>query len=332
MRTGRMAHALVSLGLWAAFGALLVSALTADAVRAVPSVLVAYLGTGADPRDDFEYLLSRVRKAQARLPPAVRFEMFVAPGDTIPALQAAVAAAAQAHAALIVAPTARSARVAALRAATTPLVFASYDDPLAAGFIASMQRRPEPVAGIFYGDRLDGKRLELLRDAYPQVQHVAVLGDQDWVVNQEGAARVVAEGRRLGLEVTPLLAESGEEVRALLADPQAGRFDAWYLPTTNVGVAAERVVVDAMRRMHRPCIFASLQPVKDGGLMAYTQDVSFIWDGLAELIGRVVAGEDAGSIPILRPQRFVLAVRTGPGTGVPAPDVRVVRRADIVYR
>ena len=66
--------------------------------------------------------------------------------------------------------------------------------------------------------------------------------------------------------------------------------------------------------------------------MAYAQDLSFIWPGMADLVARVLGGEDAGAIPIVRPQRFVLAVRTGPETGVAPPDLRVVRRADIVYR
>jgi putative ABC transport system substrate-binding protein len=160
---------------------------------------------------------------------------------------------------------------------------------------------------------------------------VAVIGDQEWVRAEDGARRVVAEGQRLGLEATPLLAESEAEVRVLLA-AGARRYDAWYLPTTNVSIGSRRTVIEAMRRIGKPCIYAWTEPVTEGGLMAYAQDLSFIWPGLAELVARVLGGEDAGAIPIVRPQRFVLAVRTGPETGVPPPDLRVVRRADIVYR
>jgi len=153
------------------------------------------------------------------------------------------------------------------------------------------------------------------------------------VRSEDGARRVAEEGRRLGLEATPLLAESADEVRALLA-AGADRYDAWYLPTTNVSVrpGSRETVIATMRRIGKPCIYADTQPVNEGGLMAYAQDLSFIWPGVAELVARVLSGEDPGAIPIVRPQRFVLAVRTGPETGVPPPDLRVVRRADIVLR
>jgi putative ABC transport system substrate-binding protein len=262
---------------------------------------------------------------------SVSFRMFPAPGDTVAALEQAVGDARRARATLIVAPTTRSARVAALSAGATPVVFASYEDPVAAGIVDSMQHRDEAVAGIFFGDRLDGKRLELLHDAYPQARRIAVIGDLEWVRAEDGARRVVEEGKRLGLEATPLLAESDAEVRALLADG-AGRYDAWYLPLTNVSVGSRQTVIDTMRRIGKPCIYGDTQPVTEGGLMAYAQDLSFIWPGLADLVTRVLAGENAGAIPIVRPQRFVLAVRTGPETGVPPPDLRVVRRADLVYR
>jgi putative ABC transport system substrate-binding protein len=327
MRIGRMAHALVAGGLGLTLGC----TLTADSMAPARSPLVAYLGTGADPQGDFDYLQGLLRKSAIPLPRDVVFRMFAAPGDTVAALERAVGEARRARAALIVAPTTRSARVAALGAGATPVVFASYEDPVAAGIVDAMQRRRAPVAGIFFGDRLDGKRLELLRDAYPAVRRVAVIGDQEWVRSEDGARRVAEEARRLGLEATPLLAESAEDVRRLLA-AGADRYDAWYLPTTNVSVGSRQTVIETMRRIGRPCIYADTQPVTEGGLMAYAQDLSFIWPGLAELVARVLAGEDAGAIPIVRPQRFVLAVRTGPETGVPPPDLRVVRRADIVLR
>jgi putative ABC transport system substrate-binding protein len=325
MRIGRLAHAFVAGGL----GVLLGGVLTADSVAPVRAPLVAYLGTGADPTGDFEYFQGLVRKSAVAM--SVSFRMFPAPGDTVAALEQAVGDARRARATLIVAPTTRSARVAALSAGATPVVFASYEDPVAAGIVDSMQHRDEAVAGIFFGDRLDGKRLELLHDAYPQARRIAVIGDLEWVRAEDGARRVVEEGKRLGLEATPLLAESDAEVRALLADG-AGRYDAWYLPLTNVSVGSRQTVIDTMRRIGKPCIYGDTQPVTEGGLMAYAQDLSFIWPGLADLVTRVLAGENAGAIPIVRPQRFVLAVRTGPETGVPPPDLRVVRRAALVYR
>ena len=72
--------------------------------------------------------------------------------------------------------------------------------------------------------------------------------------------------------------------------------------------------------------------MEDGGLMSYTQDTSFAWSALVDLSARVLEGEPAGAIPIMRPQRFELAVRVNPDTGVPPPSSAVIRRADRVVR
>ena len=317
-------------GACAAFACLLL--LTADSIGTSPAVLVGYLGSGADPKGDFKYFVKLARDGTMAFPPAARFELFDVAGDNAAGLEAAVRRAVGAHAVVIVAPNSRSAKAAVRRAPGTPIVFASADDPVASGLVSAMQRRPEPVTGVFFGDRLDGKRLELLKDAYPGLRRVAVIGDADWASGEHADLRVATEGRRIGLEVTPLLAETQVELHRLLDSREVLRFDGWYVPRSNIGTANYRFLIEAMRRMHKPCIFSTTTRVDDGGLMAYAQDETFMWRAMTELVSRVVAGEEAGSIPVMLPRTFVLAVRTAPDTQVASPDIRVVRRADIVLR
>jgi hypothetical protein len=66
--------------------------------------------------------------------------------------------------------------------------------------------------------------------------------------------------------------------------------------------------------------------------MSYTQDARFAWSALADLVGRVLDGEPAGAIPIERPQRFELAVRVSPDTGVAPLADAVLARADVIVR
>ena len=76
------------------------------------------------------------------------------------------------------------------------------------------------------------------------------------------------------------------------------------------------------------CILAVTFTNKAAGVMR--ERVALLtYDALADLAARVCHGEFPGEIPVLTPQRFVLALRTDTGTRLsPA----VVRRADLVYR
>ncbi|MCE4556460.1 ABC transporter substrate binding protein [Roseateles cellulosilyticus] len=233
---------------------------------------------------------------------------------------------------LLLAPNADVALQATQHAPGIPLVFSSYVHPVHEGLVTSLSRRQEPVTGIWVAEQLDGKRLETLRDAYPWIRSVAVLTDRSWNTSVNALAPVEDTARRLGLSVKLLLADTSEEAQALLDAPEAREFDAWVVPRSYVAFLATPMILKRLRAWNKPVILGNTADVRAGAPLSYAVDTSFIWPGLADLSARVLAGEPAGGIPIQRPQRFVLAVRTGVDTGLPTPRIEVVRRADIVIR
>jgi putative ABC transport system substrate-binding protein len=298
-----------------------------------PRPLVLYIGHWSARQDaSWHNFLAAVRRTRPALLSEARFEFVGAPDNDdderlvilrrIPARAPAVA----------VAPNGSSALAMRTAAPGVPVVFSSYDDPVRTGFVTTLQPRAEPITGISLADTLDGKRLEILHEAYPAVRSVAVLADSSWAADTDAVARVRAAAGREGLQVSLLLADSVADLRALFARPDVRRYDAWYVPPSYIEYRACGIVIERMRAWRRPCIFATVEDVRDGGLMAYAQDTSFVWPAIGDLVARVLAGERPGAIPVMRPQRFILALRTSPDTGVPLPDIAVVRRADVVLR
>jgi len=202
---------------------------------------------------------------------------------------------------------------------------------LRAGIVSAMRARNEPVTGISLADWLDGKRLEILRDAFPRIRTVAVLADRWWLEYYDVERRLAAEGQRHGLDITLLHADTPAEAEAAMSGPRAAAFDAWYVPPNYVAYLAQAQIVRRLHQLGKPAIFGTVEEVRDGGLMAYAQDTSFVWPTLAELLSRVLGGEAAGGIPIERPKQFHLAVRPLPGDGQPRIALEVLRRSDIVY-
>src|SRR4030095_2836253 len=60
--------------------------------------------------------------------------------------------------------------------ATIPIVFATADDPVGAGIVSSLARPGGNITGLsLMTPDLNGKRLELLKEAFPKVAQVAFL-------------------------------------------------------------------------------------------------------------------------------------------------------------
>ncbi|WP_457330040.1 ABC transporter substrate binding protein [Rhizobacter sp. P5_C2] len=322
-------HLSYALGLMAAIS--IACAVASDTAAAPRRPVIAYIGHWTAGTDRaFQRFVEAMRRRHPDVGANAVFEYVEAPLDDA-VLQRAVAAAALRRPDVMVAPTGDSARAAYRARLALPVVFSCYVDPLRAGIVQSMSRPGANMTGISLADTLDGKRLEILRDAAPQVRTVAVLTDPSWSSYYGGEARVQADAARLGMTATILYARDEAEVDALMTRTDASRFDAWYVMPTYVAYVAEQRIIDHIRRLGRYGLFATTNEVRAGGLIGYAQDTSFVWDTLVDLVVRVLDGEDPGSIPVERPKRFVLAVRTGPGTEATPVTSTIIRRADLVF-
>lgn len=291
---------------------------------------VAYLGKGtADADPYFQRFLGAVRQHRPELLAKSRVE-FINVDENDVQFDTVLKDIAATHPALMVAPNGFKAVAARRLAPDVPLVFASYADPVMFGMASSMLSRPEPSVGIWISDQLDAKRLELLHDAYPQLKRIAVLGDNAWRRNIDADRTLPSAAEKLGVTLALLYADTPAEAEALLADPATQQHEAWCLPRTALTLNLK--LVERFRASGKPVIVANTSDVEAGAPMSYALDTSFIPQALADLVWRIISGESAGSIPIQRPQRFILALRTGPEVGLPLPSISVVRRADLVLR
>src|ERR1700730_3851373 len=111
-------------------------------------------------------------------------------------------------------PALRAARAAA---GTTPTVFIALDfDPVEKGYVASLSRPGGNSTGIFVSQlELAGKRVELLREAFPNARRVGLLWD---AASQEQAVAAVAASKKLDFEarLLELLGEPPDYAAALM--------------------------------------------------------------------------------------------------------------------
>src|SRR5262245_38954916 len=93
---------------------------------------------------------------------------------------------------------------AAKKATTTiPVIFTSVGDPVGTGIVASLARPGGNVTGFSnLSPELSGKQLELLKEAFPKISHVAVLSETANTGNAAslGEMKVAAEALRVTLQ------------------------------------------------------------------------------------------------------------------------------------
>ncbi len=228
----------------------------------------------------------------------------------------------------MVAPTGNSAVLATSVSEGTPVVFASYLDPIRAGFATSDRLPGGRATGISLADWLDAKRMQTLHEGFPGIRRVGLLTDRSWAEHYQGVGRVLADAQHMGLQATLYCGDTADDIDRLMQQPSAAQEDAWYVLPTDLAYVGEARVLAHLRRLKAPGMFCTPGEVEHGGEIAYVADNSFVFPKLAELVARVAGGEDPSRIPIERPRRFLLLARADARWRGEPISARLLRRAD----
>jgi putative tryptophan/tyrosine transport system substrate-binding protein len=207
---------------------------------------------------------------------------------------------------VIVTTTSQGALHAKKATSTIPIVMTGSSDAVRQGIVASLPRPGGNVTGLTsISPILSGKRLEILKEAFPGASRVGVLGCQsmEWTETEVTA-------RALGMQL--------ESFR--LWGPRA-----WTLESAFEAVLKKRVealvifncppnfpprqTVDLATKVRLPTIYPnSLYVVAYGGLMAYGPDERDTYRRAATYVDKILRGAKASDLPVQQPTKFELVI------------------------
>jgi putative tryptophan/tyrosine transport system substrate-binding protein len=204
---------------------------------------------------------------------------------------------------------------------TIPIVGATLGaDPVAAGLAASFAHPGGNVTGFSgFGDELSGKRLQLLKEAFPAISRVAALWDPASTMSARRATEEAA--RTLGVELLTIEVATPDEIPAGFEAAAAGGAEALVV-LPNAMFWNERARIVALAAQHRvPAIYPEREYVDDGGLLAYGQDIPDWFRRAATYVDKILKGAKPGNLPIERPTKFELVVniKTASALGLTIP-------------
>jgi putative ABC transport system substrate-binding protein len=223
----------------------------------------------------------------------------------------------------------------AARAVTTTLPIVAYnyeDDPVAAGYAASLARPGGNVTGVFLDQaEVSAKQLQLLKEMMPGMSRVAVLWDAPLAVVQRQA--VEDAGRRLGIAVSPIVWRGTDALPgALRSAAQDGAQGLIVLSTPRIGDRYRALVADEVLKSRLPAIALTSDFAQAGLLMAYGPVRRDMYRIAANMVAKILDGARPADLPIERPVRFALAInlKTAKSLGLTIPQSLLLRADEVI--
>ena len=211
---------------------------------------------------------------------------------------------------------------------TVPIIAEFRDDPVAAGLISSLARPSGNLTGVTSttGPEFDAKRLQLLQEVAPRLEHTAFLATRD-VLEQYRSAAAPA-----GIKVTPILVEVAEEYEEAFATIMRERADTLMVSSSplNYNHAQRIVAFAATNRL--PAIYAFREAVAVGGLMSYGTSIPGIFRQAASMVDRILKGTPARELPTEQPTKFelVINVKNAKALGLTIPPTLLARADEVI--
>ena len=159
--------------------------------------------------------------------------------------------------------------------ATTPVVFASGEDPVKLGLVASYNRPGGNITGIaVLIDVLSAKRLGLLRDLVPTATLITALLDPSWSTFETQLSDVQEAARAVGQQIHVLRASTDRQIDTAFAQAKELRAGAMLVGPSTFFTFLRQQIVALAARDALPTIYGQREFMAVGGLMSDVTDLA----------------------------------------------------------
>ena len=225
-------------------------------------------------------------------------------------------------------PALRAARAAA---GATPIVFIALDfDPVQKGYVASLSNPVSNNTGIVVSQlELAGKRVELLREAFPKARRVGLFWD---AASREQAAAAEAVAGILGFQprLLELIGQPPNYAAALIPMDESPR-EPVMIPASPLFLRDRSTIARLLLERGTPSICAFREVMETGALMSYGVNLVDLFRDVAAFVDQIARGAKAGDVPMGTPSHFHTAfnLKTAKSLGIEVP-LTLLARADEV--
>ena len=234
---------------------------------------------------------------------------------------------------VIYAPTPPAALAAQKGSARIPIVFALVQDPVGAGFVASLARPGGNMTGLTdISADLVAKRLELLAESLPKLTRAAVFYTSAYPGAKSQVAALERTAKGLGKELLQRDVLHADEFEAAFAELRRGRTEGVVVIDGPLFFVNRKALADQALRSRMPAIFNARESVEAGGLMSYGAGYAEIYRRAASYVDKILKGAKPGDLPVEQPSKFEMVVnlKTAKAPGLKIPQSILVQATEVI--
>ena len=229
----------------------------------------------------------------------------------------------------------RTVQIAKKRTTTVPIVFAGVADPLGSGLVTSLARPDANVTGVTFGfsdGGLGGKWVELLKEAIPGLQHIAVL----WTSTDPQSAPLLknaqASARRLKIKLSAFDARDEAALPPALAGIAKSGAGAMFVVNSPVLAAHRAEIVQFATKQRLPAMYFFKLFPDAGGLMSYGGSLEESYRRAAGHVDKILKGAKPYEIPVEQPTRLELVInlKAAKAIGLTIPKSLLLRADSVI--
>ena len=219
-------------------------------------------------------------------------------------------------------------------APTIPLVMIAVGDPIGTGLMASLAQPGGNITGLSsIAVDLEGKRLELLREAIPKLSHVAVFSNPANAFHVLSEKEVQTAARAFGIKLSSLGVQSPEQFDKAFATIRKVHPGALFVLADRLFLHNRARMMDFAVQNRLPGVYPYQELVEAGGLMSYGPSYSDMHRRAATFVDKILKGRKPSDLPVEQPMKFefVINLKVAKQIGLTIPP-NMLARADRVIR
>jgi putative ABC transport system substrate-binding protein len=216
---------------------------------------------------------------------------------------------------------------------TIPIVFSTSSDPVALGFVASLNRPSGNITGVSnLNIQLAPKRLEVLHELVPNAKIIALLvNPANATVTGIELKSIQAAANALGLQIVVLNASSETDFGSAFATLIQQRAGALVISAeASFTNPAEILILAAHHTV--PTIYPNRDVPAAGGLISYATSVTDMYRLVGVQTGRILNGDKPADLPVQQSTKveLVINLKTAKALGLTVPPMLLARADEVI--
>jgi putative ABC transport system substrate-binding protein len=217
---------------------------------------------------------------------------------------------------------------------TIPIVFASSGNPVNAGLVASYARPGGNVTGFtVLGPELEGKRMQLLKEAVPKASRVAMIWNSANPAILDFYHQTRAAAAALNLTLHPMVEiRHTDGFRDAFSTIASAQPHAMIVLVDRFLLAHRMEIVNFAAANRLPTMYGYRAYVDSGGLMSYAPSDLDQYRRTAGYVDKILRGAKPADLPVQEPTKFELVInlKTAKALGLDLPPETLTRADELI--